>query len=168
MKDAVSPPIVELPPLARGIRNVKPSGNRNLGITPARAGNTLGDTRRRACRRNYPRSRGEYCSCQQVSQKIMELPPLARGILFNPFRVSVLRGITPARAGNTIWIGFARCRSRNYPRSRGEYGKVCGVRVESAELPPLARGILYEGYINEFPFGITPARAGNTLSHRQF
>ena len=79
-----------------------------------------------------------------------------------------MSGITPARAGNTIYMYADELGDWNYPRSRGEYGLCSFIFFDSEELPPLARGIPCPvGCAFSYP-GITPARAGNTLSHRQF
>ena len=73
--------ILELPPLARGIRVSVSNHLRANGITPARAGNTTLQHHTSGLTRNYPRSRGEYATGTTAKQINMELPPLARGIL---------------------------------------------------------------------------------------
>ena len=74
-----------------------------------------------------------------------------------------MSGITPARAGNTIYMYADELGDWNYPRSRGEYGLCSFIFFDSEELPPLARGIHPEDVAKAKGFGITPARAGNTL-----
>ena len=74
----------------------------------------------------------------------------------------ILRGITPACAGNTFLLFLLCSRVGDHPRMRGEYGFV----NENGELnegsPPHARGIRRPGCTDPGPGGITPACAGNT------
>ena len=92
---------VELPPLARGIRDEHFFYALGQGITPARAGNTWFARVWLLWRRNYPRLRGEYGVWSGIMAIISELPPLARGIPVGDTHVFGQYGITPARAGNT-------------------------------------------------------------------
>ena len=90
-----------LPPLARGILDDSWIYNDAVGITPARAGNTLSQIKLAGWHRDHPRSRGEYILPGSLHEKPLGSPPLARGIPAINTKYSNLRGITPARAGNT-------------------------------------------------------------------
>ena len=132
---------MELPPLARRILHFRSAAFENVGITPARAGNTRRFGLVPIGYGNYPRSRGEYASASAFCCKNSELPPLARGILARGTARSSSTRITPARAGNTERVTPITCSFRNYPRSRGEYASNAIISEITAELPPLARGI---------------------------
>ena len=153
---------MELPPLARRILHFRSAAFENVGITPARAGNTRRFGLVPIGYGNYPRSRGEYVNELSRGLAERELPPLARGILSESNAQASSTGITPARAGNTERVTPITCSFRNYPRSRGEYASNAIISEITAELPPLARGIQLPGLFDLIFRGITPARAGNT------
>ena len=89
------------PPLARGIQPFDGFTMQQVGITPARAGNTGLRCISRVRGEDHPRSRGEYNPVQMIQQFNQGSPPLARGIPDGtPITVNAVR-ITPARAGNT-------------------------------------------------------------------
>ena len=73
---------MELPPLARRILHFRSAAFENVGITPARAGNTPVPGTLPRDTGNYPRSRGEYSKAGTGKTGSPELPPLARGILY--------------------------------------------------------------------------------------
>ena len=95
---------------------------------------------------------------------MLELPPLARGILFGGATKHRSHGITPACAGNTHPYTTHPESLRNYPRLRGEYRKSRPVYSGLSELPPLARGIRGNKVAGRRFNRITPACAGNTSS----
>ena len=88
--------------------------------------------------------------------------PLSRGI-HSPRRVAPAGGgIIPALAGNTRapWPGI--CRSRDHPRSRGEYIGVHRWAPRARGSSPLSRGIRVRLSVWRDRIGIIPALAGNT------
>ena len=109
------------PPLARGIHKKWHCNYLLNGITPARAGNTQSQEPFFSFYRDHPRSRGEYGFVCGFSFLWMGSPPLARGIPDFLLFLQNLRGITPARAGNTSCASCAIWAARDHPRSRGEY-----------------------------------------------
>ena len=130
----------ELPPLARGRVGACATIGVRTGITPARAGKSVGNRSTLRTQRNYPRSRGEEIAFSPLRTLRPELPPLARGRDGRPGDYPPLRGITPARAGKRKPARAVTSAARNYPRSRGEE-RVASTRPDSSrELPPLARG----------------------------
>ena len=107
--------------------------------------------------------RGEYCPGTNQGLSDIGSPPLARGILFSCSSVEIVRGITPACAGNTLTDEYKNLLAKDHPRLRGEY--YVRLTHTTAELgsPPLARGILALVNLIHVNRGITPACAGNTL-----
>ena len=92
-------------------------------------------------------------------------PPLARGILMVR-RPTIARGrITPACAGNTGDAARGTAGTKDHPRLRGEYAKTTAWNAASLGSPPLARGIRDRDRQKSGLSGITPACAGNTISH---
>ena len=91
-------------------------------------------------------------------------PPLARGLRDDDnARVRVI-GITPARAGFTLFKAMDATGKMDHPRSRGVYP--CGRRSIQCwpGSPPLARGLPVLGPEERRFARITPARAGFTIS----
>ena len=65
--------------------------------------------------------RGEYVYFDSAQSLIKGSPPLARGILFSCSSVEIVRGITPACAGNTLTDEYKNLLAKDHPRLRGEY-----------------------------------------------
>ena len=91
--------------------------------------------------------------------------PLARGTPGRQGRCLLLRGLIPARAGNTPQRRYALPPPRAHPRSRGEHLQWRLPPFLSRGSSPLARGTL--PFIEQAgtPVGLIPARAGNTMRH---
>ena len=68
------------PPLARGIQKYAKLSSDQIGITPARAGNTTFVLLFNAATQDHPRSRGEYKMTTYIKSFQQGSPPLARGI----------------------------------------------------------------------------------------
>ena len=149
-------------PLARGTLIQLYRGVVNVGLIPARAGNTAPSSTRRSPQRAHPRSRGEHTLCSRCRSITPGSSPLARG---TPDRLSLLLempGLIPARAGNTLSSSARRLFRRAHPRSRGEHAVECGVDGLYLGSSPLARGTP-QLMLGELTFvGLIPARAGNT------
>ena len=108
-------------PLSRGIRDTAGSWAGNHEIIPALAGNTREPVR------------GSSITCGSS--------PLSRGIRCVAARWCVRCGIIPALAGNTSPAAEPSSRSRDHPRSRGEYKGVYRVTGSLEGSSPLSRGI---------------------------
>ena len=88
-------------PLARGtLRAANPAAT-ELGLIPARAGNTAHQNPLRLHRGAHPRSRGEHDVAPAEPWQKMGSSPLARGTQEAAFKSNANRGLIPARAGNT-------------------------------------------------------------------
>ena len=77
--------------------------------------------------------------------------------------MSDLMGITPARAGRTLFLHFSGSGNRDHPRSRGK--DIAAILSEFLIVgsPPLAREGLQWLERILMAIGITPARAGRTF-----
>ena len=73
-------------------------------------------------------------------------------------------GITPARAGKTVLVSPRRCRFEDHPRSCGKDCRASSTYRYDMGSPPLVRERLGTFSVHDGPDGITPARAGKTLS----
>ena len=69
------------PPLARGIPLYLSDEDKEMGITPACAGNTTMEATLQLGIRDHPRLRGEYIVVTNKRNIFLGSPPLARGIL---------------------------------------------------------------------------------------
>ena len=149
-------------PLSRGI--LRPSAGRRevRRIIPALAGNTTPCQSVEATPSDHPRSRGEYCTCSQVSALAMGSSPLSRGIRARPATGSGSRRIIPALAGNTLAAAALAWAGGDHPRSRGEYAAQAASDAVRAGSSPLSRGILPAPGWLAHQGRIIPALAGNT------
>ena len=108
-------------PLARGTRRIIARCSGQLGLIPARAGNTYSTPAVLIRRRAHPRSRGEHSMCSIWSLARGGSSPLARGTpIYQPV-FGQMCGLIPARAGNTCTSELAFLGDRAHPRSRGEH-----------------------------------------------
>ena len=89
------------PPLARGTAKLSFELLHCTRITPACAGNSVDGLFWFNEYRDHPRLRGEQLLAALLYQLIKGSPPLARGTAHALPVSSVLRGITPACAGNS-------------------------------------------------------------------
>ena len=153
-----------LPPLARGARCGVRHGEPWRGPTPACAGSTSAPTTMPACRRAYPRLRGEHSGMVEAAYVAHGLPPLARGAPRLGDASARAGRPTPACAGSTSSAPSFWSPSRAYPRLRGEHEHEANEACGGLGLPPLARGArLTCGTAYSFS-GPTPACAGSTRS----
>ena len=88
--------------------------------------------------------------------------PLARGLLRGHAHQAPGRGIIPARAGFTRWVGLIGLTYRDHPRSRGVYTRPSFWTASPPGSSPLARGLPAAPPPPASGRGIIPARAGFT------
>ena len=112
--------------------------------------------------RDHPRLRGEYDLPPSGDMQRAGSPPLARGILAVNCIDRINYGITPACAGNTIYMRLQSLFLWDHPRLRGEYDVYVMLMQIRMGSPPLARGIRFSTASRHSSTGITPACAGNT------
>ena len=149
-------------PLARGTPGKPPQINWDIGLIPARAGNTRTRNLRKASLGAHPRSRGEHMGRSQAMIREAGSSPLARGTRTALLLGAVVIGLIPARAGNTNSIRASERQVRAHPRSRGEHRSFSSPVSPTTGSSPLARGTLKTLIIDEVSMGLIPARAGNT------
>ena len=80
------------------------------------------------------------------------------------FLIPQSSGITPARAGKTIYIVFRHDINEDHPRSCGKDGWAEVAGFEDRGSPPLVRERLSPNCYSIRAIGITPARAGKTMA----
>ncbi|ESC45840.1 hypothetical protein SEENP079_06849 [Salmonella enterica subsp. enterica serovar Newport str. RI_10P079] len=78
--------------------------------------------------------------------------------------ISVIGGLSPAGAGNTILTCFTLLPSAVYPRWRGEHPTVIAKSCCLIGLSPLARGTRDQHRQPKTTVRFIPAGAGNTVS----
>ena len=149
-------------PLSRGILGVRDPKVGPLRIIPALAGNTPSRPPPSGQESDHPRSRGEYANNRAPPVLAAGSSPLSRGIPGFRGVCDMDRRIIPALAGNTAPSRPTRPRSRDHPRSRGEYTPGPCDRGTQAGSSPLSRGIPQTPERAAQNRGIIPALAGNT------
>ena len=150
-------------PLARGTLVPGAGAGRIAGLIPARAGNTISHASPGSSMWAHPRSRGEHGKVSRLTIIAAGSSPLARGTRGGVMRWRDTVGLIPARAGNTPAISSWVSQIWAHPRSRGEHRLLLAVKQPKAGSSPLARGTLSGVKPVLEPFGLIPARAGNTL-----
>ena len=149
-------------PLARGtLSYIAPPAGLG-GLIPARAGNTFVLATAAHLEWAHPRSRGEHSRLSSRRVRPLGSSPLARGTRSALWRISIVNGLIPARAGNTVNKPLTGEQWRAHPRSRGEHGRALWACDRPRGSSPLARGTLHVWRGNWRGLGLIPARAGNT------
>ena len=108
------------PPHARGRLRPRNRPVAHTGITPACAGKTRPDHRRRNGLPDHPRMRGEDALYWRRNSDYYGSPPHARGRLVEEFSGGWCGGITPACAGKTSYWPTIPWANPDHPRMRGE------------------------------------------------
>ena len=91
-------------------------------------------------------------------------PPLVRERLFYFLDGGIVTGITPARAGKTQASRRSRQRKQDHPRSCGKDLMHSNKGLCNPGSPPLVRERQWQCRHYRQWIGITPARAGKTIS----
>ena len=147
-------------PLARGLRDRRPTRGVPSGIIPARAGFTRSSPPGPGRSEDHPRSRGVYDGAVLVPVHRCGSSPLARGLQIDDYGEIRGTGIIPARAGFTAADASAPDPASDHPRSRGVYQNEEVDRWAKTGSSPLARGLLDGQELGEGEVRIIPARAG--------
>ena len=151
-------------PRVRGTRFARHVPAPSPGIIPARAGNTSHISSCESVHRDHPRACGEHGENGHAGVNEGGSSPRVRGTHRRCWHVQALRGIIPARAGNTTRRRRISRRSRDHPRACGEHSWAWTVMNGVAGSSPRVRGtrMTVNDYLAEV--GIIPARAGNTAA----
>ena len=153
------------PPVRRA-HQTRPAKGGFFGLIPARAGNTTSPCCSPHLRRAHPRSRGEHCFGGSGVRCLQGSSPLARGTRRHDVEQHQVRGLIPARAGNTNGGSARRRIFGAHPRSRGEHHSMPAKPPPAMGSSPLARGTPFRLFCGGCGRGLIPARAGNTHSRR--
>ena len=152
------------PPHGRGTLQGQRPGGDDVGLTPARAGNTSGWTSWAAASRAHPRTGGEHKLARPLAPPWSGSPPHGRGTLAATAAAGPCLRLTPARAGNTARLPCSGPLLPAHPRTGGEH-VIAPQLVESAMgSPPHGRGTRRAMCRCRTRAGLTPARAGNTTT----
>ena len=149
-------------PLARGTLGLEVCHSLEVGLIPARAGNTWGldgDGKKAGA---HPRSRGEHARRARSVAACAGSSPLARGTPGGREGLGGVVGLIPARAGNTWGLDGDGKKAGAHPRSRGEHARRARSVAACAGSSPLARGTPGGREGLGGVVGLIPARAGNT------
>ena len=149
-------------PLARGTPAAREVWSYEVGLIPARAGNTRAWRPVERSSWAHPRSRGEHDNPKAAAAYRAGSSPLARGTLPADGRAGFSRGLIPARAGNTRTTTRASRHGGAHPCSRGEHSGSNPPILRRTGSSPLARGTLAIVMGIIAIIGLIPARAGNT------
>ena len=162
MGSAFSPNKKGSPPLTRGTLFASIFNFCRNGITPAYAGNTIKFFMIFLLSGDHPRLRGEHFGTICRKTTCGGSPPLTRGTLSLKFGKKFRKRITPAYAGNTIFLSGDTARYEDHPRLRGEHFATSLAAGSVGGSPPLTRGTLIALRVFFEKVRITPAYAGNT------
>ena len=133
-----------------------------LGIIPARAGNSCCRAPRWLTRRDHPRACGEQAMSSRIVSCMSGSSPRVRGTAHAPARARARAGIIPARAGNRACLSSRGRSRRDHPRACGEQAQAKGETPLDRGSSPRVRGTELEVAATNRACGIIPARAGNS------
>ena len=152
------------PPHTRGTPSICMKLASNAGITPAHAGNTIQHEINGFSLQDHPRTRGEHSHRQQSRVGRGGSPPHMRGTRDPDCRRGNCCGITPAHAGNTLYVQRIQTLGEDHPRTCGEHRTMRADATVVMGSPPHMRGTPKHLRVFYGRSGITPAHAGNTRS----
>ena len=137
-------------------------------ITPACAGNSGRIRSKPAWTRDHPRVCGEQSVRSRALNASKGSPPRVRGTVCDPVLLDLLRGITPACAGNRRAHVSPECALEDHPRVCGEQRQPRTLKRLNEGSPPRVRGTGIISAYQDKSRRITPACAGNRASYLSF
>ena len=117
--------------------------------------------------RDHPRACGEQVHVELPPGSVGGSPPRVRGTAIRKWNTRAPIGITPARAGNSCSCVCRRRRRWDHPRACGEQCLTYYLHHSKRGSPPRVRGTVCGSSPSSINHGITPARAGNSISRKQ-
>ena len=154
------------PPRVRGKAAGSSRRRGRPGITPACAGKSCVSSAMRWMIRDHPRVCGEKSAMLSCRFAPQGSPPRVRGKGHCFLHLDFQKGITPARAGKST-ARYSHCANfRDHPRACGEKCVLCELEHHLQGSPPRVRGKGGARLRHHPDPGITPARAGKSLSMR--
>ena len=151
------------PPHTRGWTGCDPGSLPSGTVSPAHAGMDLESGRRRAWLGRFPRTRGDGPGGPRCRTLRRRFPPHTRGWTFEVVGMVALEDVSPAHAGMDRRRFQWRCRTRGFPRTRGDGPSRSSTRNGPRGFPPHTRGWTSLGGSGAHPLGVSPAHAGMDL-----
>ena len=149
------------PPRVRGTEGRSFYRLLHCGITPACAGNRRPPGHQSAGCRDHPRVCGEQAAGAYRTRRGVGSPPRVRGTGNHFWIKSIPSRITPACAGNRIFLALALYVFGDHPRVCGEQKIQPVLLALQIGSPPRVRGTDANSFIVSCCVRITPACAGN-------
>ena len=113
---------------------------------------------------DHPRACGEKPYAYLDSLKNPGSPPRVRGKEIGWNEKYLSAGITPARAGKSKYVCEMKIYHWDHPRACGEKDRLPVFVAADRGSPPRVRGKVVSFSSSILPMGITPARAGKSVS----
>ena len=151
------------PPRVRGTASAASAARRIPRITPACAGNRHRSCPRRVHQEDHPRVCGEQNPPHGVDIRLPGSPPRVRGTACLIVLSCSSGRITPACAGNSMWVISYDDLAEDHPRVCGEQSFLENHKTCKIGSPPRVRGTESKSGLNVKHSRITPACAGNRL-----
>ena len=136
----------------------------SLRITPAGAGKTSRNSKKRTTGRDHPRRCGENSGIGILGLFIDGSPPQVRGKLPHYLHFQPHHRITPAGAGKTFKSFIVGCDTKDHPRRCGENASGSRAAAVPYGSPPQVRGKRDNLHFGRGHIRITPAGAGKTTA----
>ena len=149
------------PPRVRGTEGRQGVSGNGLRITPACAGNSVGNATHVAVMEDHPRVCGEQSVMALRISYPVGSPPRVRGTEKDDGRQLLGQGITPACAGNSWIAAQFYTLTWDHPRVCGEQAQIEASKKNELGSPPRVRGTVAFSIVPTVCLGITPACAGN-------
>ena len=153
------------PPRVRGKVLRTNSASAQSGITPARAGKSIGQCLRYCGQQDHPRACGEKTLTHSPGIVLIGSPPRVRGKAVSSTLTHSPGRITPARAGKSLAFISHHKLSWDHPRACGEKTVVVMLLFILSGSPPRVRGKVRVPLVRLPVVRITPARAGKSITH---
>ena len=132
-------------------------------FSPARAGNSCDDARRRADPTVQPRACGELGSRWHGCARERGSAPRVRGTPRNRLQLRKSSRFSPARAGNSLMTGWEPFSGTVQPRACGELSAASKHKAATDGSAPRVRGTQKATSVAKTGTRFSPARAGNSL-----
>ena len=114
--------------------------------------------------KDHPRIRGEHRGARKNSHRGLGSSPHSRGTLHSVTIPTLIPGIIPAFAGNTVPWTEKQLEYKDHPRIRGEHILSVWTLQTGEGSSPHSRGTLPDGAFKRLEDRIIPAFAGNTVT----
>ena len=135
-----------------------------VGIIPAHAGLTRGQSSAIRLKRDHPRACGAHVINNSADEVAKGSSPRMRGSRVVPFAISCSDGIIPAHAGLTAPSSTPASSCRDHPRACGAHAPSSRPRHPRPGSSPRMRGSRIDSFGIICAIGIIPAHAGLTLA----